>query len=57
MKLTILSPEGKVRPKCECCMEQVATMYDFDPYELEIYDNYIKIFMCEQCYKNACDEI
>lgn len=57
MKLTILSPEGIIRPRCDCCMKEPATMYDSDPYEAEINNNYTKIFMCEQCYQNACDEI
>jgi hypothetical protein len=57
MKLTILSHDGKIRPQCQNCKEQFATMYDSDPYEAEINNNYTKIFMCEDCYQIACEEI
>jgi hypothetical protein len=57
MKITILNPEGTIRPKCDCCLRQFATMYDYDPYAAEINGDYTKIFMCEDCYRNACDDI
>lgn len=57
MKLTILNPDGQIRPKCECCTRNFATMYDYDPYAAEINGDYTKIFMCEDCYRIACDDI
>jgi hypothetical protein len=58
MKLTILDAQGTIRPTCECCLREFATMYDPDPYASEINGDYTKyIYMCEDCYRSACDDI
>ena len=55
--MKIINSEGKIKPLCDCCLRQFATMYDYDPYATEIKGDYTKIFMCEECYQNACEEI
>lgn len=45
---------GKVG-KCECCGDK--GLYCYDPYEEEIHCRLKIVCLCENCYKDYCDDI